>query len=72
LSEKQKQQKEVCWSCTGRANLSRGLLFFDKLEARAVLDIFAQDLHIFSLNQLQISFLLLQDSIFKIFVPEIK
>jgi len=38
----------------------------------AVLDIFAQNLHIFGLNQLQIPFLLLQDSIFHIFVPEIK
>jgi len=42
------------------------------LKARAVPDIFAQDPHVFGLNQLQISFLLLQDSIFKIFVPEIK
>jgi len=42
------------------------------LKAQAVPDIFAQDLHIFVQNQLQISFLLLQDSIFKIFVPEIK
>ena len=38
----------------------------------AVPDIFAQDLHIFGLNQLQNPFLLLQDSIFHIFVPEIK
>jgi len=35
-------------------------------------DIFAQDLHIFGTNQLQFFFLLLQDSIFKIFAPEIK
>jgi len=41
-------------------------------KARVVSDIFAQNLHIFGPNQLQISFLLLQDSIFKIFVPEIK
>jgi len=34
--------------------------------------IFAPNLRIFSPNQLQISFLLLQDSIFRIFVPEIK
>jgi len=37
-----------------------------------VLDIFAQDLHIFGLNQLQIPFLLLQYSIFHLFVPEMK
>jgi len=35
-------------------------------------DIFAQDLHIFGLNQLQILFLSLQDSIFHIFVSKIK
>jgi len=34
--------------------------------------IFAPNLRIFSSNHLQISFLLLQDSIFRIFVPEIK
>jgi len=34
--------------------------------------IFAPNLHIFSPNQLQISFLLLQDSIFTIFCPKIK
>jgi len=38
----------------------------------AVLDIFAQDLYIFGLNHLQILYLFLQDSIFHIFVPEIK
>jgi len=34
--------------------------------------IFASNLRIFNPNQLQISFLLLQDAIFQIFVPEIK
>jgi len=33
---------------------------------------FVQNLHIFAMNQLQITFLLLQDTIFEIFVPEIK
>jgi len=42
------------------------------LLSTSVPDIFAQDLQIFGLNQLQIPFLLLQDSIFHIFVPEIK
>ena len=41
-------------------------------KARVVSDIFEQNLRIFGLNQLQIFFLLLQDLIFKIFVPEIK
>jgi len=55
-----------CWhgrvvGGTGRAKLLTWGLY-----------IFAPNLHIFSLNQLQISFLLLQDSIFRIFVPEIK
>jgi len=45
----------------GRAKLSGGRIH-----------IFASNLHIFGPNQLQISFLLLQDSIFQIFVPEIK
>jgi len=35
-------------------------------------NIFAQDLHIFAFNQLQNPFLLLHDSIFHIFVHEIK
>jgi len=42
------------------------------LSGAAMPDIFAQDLHIFGLTQLQIPFLSLQDSIFHIFVPEIK
>jgi len=49
------------------------------LEARAVptslvggLHIFVPNLHIFNPNQLQITFLLLQDEIFQIFVLEIK
>jgi len=46
---------------TGRAKPSGGWLH-----------IFAPNLRIFGPNQLQISFLLLQDSIFQIFVPEIK
>jgi len=35
-------------------------------------NIFVRDLHIFGMNQLQFSFLFLQDSIFQIFVPKIK
>jgi len=42
------------------------------MSGTAMLDIFALDLHIFGLNQLQILFLLLQDSIFQIFILEIK
>jgi len=68
LSEKQRQQKAV-WN-DGTAV---------PLEARAVptslvggLHIFVPNLHIFNLNQLQITFLFLQDEIFQIFVPEIK
>jgi len=33
---------------------------------------FVHNLHIFGTNQLQIAFLLIQDAIFEIFVPEIK
>ena len=38
----------------------------------AMPDKIVQNLHIFGTNQLQITFLLLQDAIFEIFVPEIK
>jgi len=38
----------------------------------AMPDKIVQNLHIFGTNQLQITFLLLQDAIFGIFVPEIK
>jgi len=55
-----------CWhgrvaGGTGRAKLLTWGLY-----------IFAPNIRIFSANQLRISFLLLQDSIFRIFVPEIK
>jgi len=42
------------------------------LSGTAMPDIFAHDLHILVFNQLQNPFLLLQDSIFHIFVLEIK
>jgi len=68
LYKKQKQQKVVWNGCT-----------VVPLEARAVstslvggLHIFVPNLRIFNPNQLQITFLLLQDEIFQIFVPEIK
>jgi len=68
LSKKQKAAKGTlgCWQDrvdvgTGRAKLLTWGLH-----------IFAFNLRIFSPNQLQISFLLLQDSIFRVFVPEIK
>jgi len=68
LSKKQKEAKGTlgCWhgrvaGGTGRAKLLTWGLH-----------IFAFNLRIFSPNQLQISFLLLQDSIFRIFVPEIQ
>jgi len=80
----QKQQKEFTPSSTtvpleARAmpsSLVVGLFSnfggtFTPLLGTAVPDIFAQDLYIFGFNQLQISFLLLQDSIFHIFVLEI-
>jgi len=68
LSEKQKAVKgSLEWwhdratGGTGRAKLSGGGIH-----------IFASNLCIFGPNQLQISFLLLQNSIFQIFVPKIK
>jgi len=38
----------------------------------AMPDKIVRNLHIFGTNQLQITFLLLQDAIFEIFVPKIK
>jgi len=82
LSEKQRQQKAVWNDGTAVPLEARAVPLEARavpLEARAVptslvggLHISVPNLHIFNLNQLQITFLFLQDEIFQIFVPEIK
>jgi len=73
--EKQKQQKAVWNDVTAVPLEARAV----PLEARAVptslvggLHIFVPNHRIFNPNQLLITFLLLQDEIFQIFVPEIR
>jgi len=51
------------WKLAGTAMPLLGTTMLDKI---------VHNLHIFGTNQLQITFLFLQDAIFEIFVPEIK